>query len=116
MSNNTRKDGVVNISESRTEAEQGARKERFRNYRQSEVADHHRIGNIVCRIYANETHAGEVLFKVELVRIYTMSGGSGEAFSFEENDIVNAIRCLKWAAVWLWRARKRRADSRTRWF
>jgi hypothetical protein len=115
MENYTRKEGVVNISEGRAEAEAGQKRERFRAYKSSSVADTQAFGNVVARVYANETHAGELLYKVEVIRIYTMSNGSGEAFSFEAQDIPDAVRALKWAATWLWRARRqdrRRANSR----
>jgi hypothetical protein len=106
--------GGANVSEARPESEM--RKERFRNYRRSALADSEQFGNVVARIYANETHAGEVVFKVELVRRYSMSNGSGEAFSFEFRDIQEAIRGLKWALSWMWRAARQRRKSSKRTF
>ena len=117
MENKTRKDGGNNVSEGRSEAVEGMKKERFRGYARSEIADSERFGNLAVRIYANETHAGEVIFKVELLRLYSMPNGSGEAFNYEECDLRNGIRGLKWALVWLWRARKRRHQEKKRsWY
>jgi hypothetical protein len=106
MENPNRKDGNLNVSVVRSEAELGQKKERFRNYRSSTLVDSRSFDSVFARIYANETHAGEVLFKVGLVRLYTMSNGSGEAFSFEKRDLSGAIKALKWAQSWLWKAER----------
>ena len=117
MENKARKDGEQNVSEGRSENQQGARKERFRPFKSVEEPVSFESGNVVAIIYANETHLGRLVFKVELVRLYTMYNGSGEAFSFEFSDIPHAIRCLKWAATWIWKERRRlNREMRLSWF
>lgn len=107
--------GGKDVSEPRPDPE--IRRERFRSYRSSEVVDSEQFGSVVGRIYANVTHAGEVIFKLEVIRIYCMSNGSGEAFSYEFGEILDGIRCLKWAYGWMWRAyrERRRANRRRFW-
>ena len=107
--------GGSDVSEPQPDPE--IRRERFRNYRFSEIADSEQFGSVVGRIYANETHAGEIIFKLEVIRIYCMSSGSGEAFNYEFGEILDGIRCLKWAYGWMWRGYRqlRRTNGHRFW-
>ncbi len=111
MSDYARKEGDA----TNTTAVRELRKDRFRKFKSVREPVSRDFGNVTAIIYANETHIGRIVFKVELVRVYTMTDGSGEAFSFEFNDIPDAIRALKWALGWLWRARRHQRAIDKRW-
>lgn len=73
--------------------------------RENEVTAH-QSGNVIVRVYANRRWDGGVVFKTELVRAYSTPTGEGESFTFEVRDLYDAVRCLKWAQTWLWRAER----------
>ena len=78
------------------------RSDRFRSLIRSEIIDIEQSGNVAGRIYETETHARELLYKFEAVRLYSMEHGTGEAFNFGRDDCRHAIHCFKWAQEWFW--------------
>lgn len=81
-------------NETPAEGQKGVKERRANN-----VAPHEteRFGNVVAKIFANQGPLNQVVFKLELVRLYSSPNGVGETHTFEFLDIMDAIRAADWA-------------------
>ena len=93
------------------------RGDHLREFVAGEQVSGEKFGSVAARIFENETHAGEIIHKVQLVRIYTMGRRCGDAFNFPRPDITDAIQAIKWSQNWFrYQDRERFAMFSRRWF
>ena len=80
------------------------------------LADGRQVGNVLAEIRVGETPRGAIVFRVEILRLYSSASGAEETSSLEPDDIKDAMKGVRWAMSWLWREERRRAkELRRRW-
>lgn len=58
-------------------------------------------GNIRTRIWANPSYLGDVIWKIDQVRLYSRPGKSGEARTYEPGDLWDVMRGAHLARAWI---------------
>ncbi|WZO97239.1 hypothetical protein EP7_004263 [Isosphaeraceae bacterium EP7] len=75
--------------------------------RRTNSAASERFGMVVVYVYANRGRFDDLVFKVEMVRLYSSPAGIGETHNFETLDLIDAIKSLYWARRWIAKTEKK---------